>query len=94
MGYQIQYVPDKRKAWAVRKNVKRGKKLGIFICIGLILLVVAIGGRPLRSWLSPGDPAVTDKAIDEMIASLRAGDGFMEAAAVFCMEVMEGDIAS
>ncbi len=94
MGYQIQYVPAKVGALEARKNSKQRILLYKIIAIVVILAGSIIGGRPLRRWLSPGDPAVTDKAFADMITSLRSGDDFSEALSVFCMEVIKDDVQS
>ena len=42
------------------------------------------------SWLLPGDPVVTEFALQEMIDRLRDGEGLGQAVATFCREVVAG----
>jgi len=88
MSYQIQYVPEMNRRYPKRKKTTGmiGKRM--MIPLILIGLIVCVGVRPIRDWLFPGDPDVTDAAAQKMVESLRSGDGIGDAVTVFCQEVL------
>ena len=92
MGYRISYenggsreqVPDK-----LFRNPGRGK---LFILI-LVLTIVCCAlwrNENIRRSLLPGDPVVTEAAIDNFVESIQGGDGIGNAVTAFCREVIEG----
>lgn len=92
MGYHIQYSPQMNHKYPVVKKKRTVRNACIALACCMLLFSVALTRDKLRSWLFPGDPAVTDAAIDQMVETLRAGDGLQEAISVFCMEVLENGI--
>ena len=76
-----------------KKRYPTGKPFSFLtIPIGLgftLFLAITIYSGGL-SWLLPGDPAVTEAALTEMIDRLRQGEAFGEAVTVFCKEIIAG----
>lgn len=78
MAYRIEY-PGKKKA----------KRFPVWIVLpalgGLALLRQSLG-----RFLLPGDPAVTGRALETLLAQLRQGIGAGEAVSAFCKAVVQG----
>jgi len=91
MGYQIQYGPEKNNKYPVRKYARRNYRRMWIVAGCALVLCAALTRRPLRNWLFPGDPDVTDAAVSKMTESLQAGEGLREAVTVFCLEVLGDD---
>lgn len=87
MSYKFTYPTVGKKRYPIGKPFPL-----LTIPIGLVfVLFFAItlynGGL---SWLLPGDPAVTEAALTEMIEKLHQGEAFGEAVTVFCKEIIAG----
>lgn len=89
MSYQIHYAPQMNKKYPKFKQRKIVFRRQLLIPIVIIALMACIAIRPVRDWLFPGDPDVTDAATREMLNSLRSGDRIEEAITVFCLEVLK-----
>ena len=78
MAYRIEY-PGKKKA----------KRFPVWIVLpalgGLALLRQRLG-----QFLLPGDPEVTGRALETLLAQLRQGIGAGEAVSAFCKAVVQG----
>lgn len=78
MAYRIEY-PGKKKA----------KRFPVWIVLpalgGLALLRQSLG-----RFLLPGDPEVTGRALETLLAQLRQGIGAGEAVSAFCKTVVQG----
>lgn len=78
MAYRIEY-PGKKKA----------KRFPVWIVLpalgGLALLRQRLG-----QFLLPGDPEVTGRALETLLAQLRQGIGAGEAVRAFCKAVVQG----
>ena len=90
MGYRIEY--DGR---AGKYEVKReGKGLPKVLLCGVILIAALIlwpqGAQKLRSFLIPGEDAVTVQAFHNMTDDLRSGATVGEAVEAFCRYVIHG----
>ena len=90
MGYKVTYPQmGKQKYRQRRKLPKKSILVGAsFAFIGAILLWT-VWEKGL-SWLLPGDPVVTEFALQEMIDRLRDGEGLGQAVVTFCREVVAG----
>jgi len=93
MGYQIRYgetrVKEKIKLPFRGKSRKRfiGVLIGSVICI--ILGLVARNER-VQDILIPGDADVTRAAFGCFVDEVQSGSTMIEAATVFCKEILEG----
>lgn len=78
MAYQIEY-PGKKKA----------KGFPVWIVL-LALGGLALLRQSLGRFLLPGDPEVTGRALETLLAQLRQGIGAGEAVSAFCKAVVQG----
>lgn len=90
MGYMIQYNPEENKRYPSRVSV-RSKKVWriIFIAVCAALVILAAKHKSaLRRWLLPGDPTVTEAAINGLVTDIRDGATGGEAIAAFYREII------
>lgn len=88
MAYRIVYGENKVKI-KLRSN-KNNRTLRRWIVFGLVAVIVtlAMSIKSIRLYLLPGDPVVTDKALQCLVEDLRNGDKFSEAVTAFCEEIL------
>ena len=93
MGYSIQYTDGMVKEFISddRPKTKRAKGL-LWIVSGAILigLLATDTGKAFCRNLLPGNPAVTEAALERFAENISDGDGLLDAATVFCKDVLEG----
>ena len=90
MGYKVMY-PQFGKHRLQRQRKKPIKvQIVILTAIFLVVLIAFSVWQQGSSWLLPGDPVVTENALQEMIDGLRDGQGLAEAVTTFCREVVSG----
>lgn len=78
VAYRIEY-PGRKKAKGVPVWV-------ILLAIGGLVLL----RQRLGQFLLPGDPEVTGRALETLLAQLRQGIGAGEAVSTFCKAVVQG----
>lgn len=90
MGYRISYNPElKEKYPPVQKRGRKGWTV-FFLAIMLVLLLFQDVRLKVKEWLLPGDAAVTEAALTDMIQDVRSDTPLKEAFTVFCLEILEG----
>lgn len=93
MGYSVQYPSGSANKYP--QVFKRENKGHIVIgCIVIMLLVVAVVCclPAARSAVLPGDPVVTENALEAMINRLEDGQGIKACFTEFCREVISAGI--
>ena len=91
MGYTVEYNPELRKNYPVKKE-----KLSTFsakpIIITVCVLVALFAAHKLGflQWLIPGDPAVTTGAFSKMVDDVKAGQTVSDALFSFFRNVIGG----
>ena len=88
MSYQILYVPAMNKKYKRTRNNETRIAKWLFMPLIVGILITCISVRPVREWLFPGNPDVTDAAVQRMVESLRDGNGIGDAVSAFCLEVL------
>ena len=89
MGYRITYGQDIIKTRLPAKRRKAVlKKWLCFVLVG-VALVLALSSAALRHYLLPGDPAVTERALQELASDLRTGEKVSDAVTAFCREILD-----
>lgn len=92
MKYRIEYDRGRAKKRLIR--ISKAKKWSILsACAALIVFGVLLwpaGRIYLRDLLLPGDGAVTDHALQGLVADLRHGHSMSDAVEVFCKEIIDG----
>lgn len=93
MGYNIRYGQSMTKEF-VDESKWRGVHTRFTVLIAVIALIIAValsdGGAALRKWILPGDPTVTEQAVQTFMDELSDGAGFRDAVAAFCEGVLNG----
>jgi hypothetical protein len=88
MGYKVVYPQIGKLKY--RKYRKPPNMVRIICSIAIIFVLILTLWQGGISVLLPGDPVVTENALQEMITSLRDGDPLAEAVTAFCREVVAG----
>ena len=87
MGYKFSY-PTVGKRHYPRKKPLPSWALPVGLISVFFLTITIYNGSV--NWLLPGDPAVTEAALTEMIEKLSQGEAFGEAVTAFCKEIIAG----
>ena len=91
MSYAIRYDAGTTKKYPLKRKKYTKHRKGLLI-VGFLLAIVLLSAciTPVRRFLLPGDPVVTESAIIKMADELQAGEGLQEAFSTFCQEVIRG----
>lgn len=89
MCYRITYENNLVKKKVVRKNNNTLLKRAIYAIFLCIILFCVLSGSKVRSYLLPGDPQVTEKALKDLVVDLKEGDTVSDAVTAFCKEIIE-----
>lgn len=88
MRYKIIYPQIGKHKY--RKPRKPPNIMMITGSIAFIAVLMITLWKGSLSWLLPGDPVVTEFALQEMIDRLQDGEGLGQAVVTFCREVVAG----
>ena len=90
MAYQIQYKTVGHKKYAKYKPSfrKPGKRFWVLLAAA-ILLITALAGEPIKRFLLPGNPEITEQALSDMLEDLQAGAPLGETVTAFCVEILK-----
>lgn len=87
MGYKISYPAVGKRRYPLHKPMPVWALPAALSGIGFLAITIYNGGL---NWLLPGDPAVTEAALTEMIDRLSNGEAFGDAVTAFCKEIVAG----
>ena len=87
MAYKFSYPIVGNRNYPTRKPVPSWALPVGLISAFFIVITIYHGGL---DWLLPGDPAVTEAALTEMIEKLSEGEAFSDAVTAFCKEIIAG----
>ena len=87
MAYKIIYPTVGKRNYPTRKAMPAWA-LPVALLSALFLVITVYNGS--ANWLLPGDPAVTEAALREMIENLSQGEAFGDAVTAFCKEIIAG----
>ncbi len=93
MAYSIQYgAGEIRKEEIKPAGFPYSRQLLTGAAIFLLLMGIFsfIGVDNIKTFLLPGDPAVTEAAFVGMVEDIRAGERLSDAVTAFCQEIMDG----
>lgn len=96
MGYRIIYNPEQYQKYPMAKKHERSASW--ILTAAIVIAAAALLIHPeiriaIKHWLLPGDPAVTDAALNGLIENVRAGEGVTRSIAAFCQEIFNGAAA-
>lgn len=93
MGYRIEYGQTVQRE-AINEtgsfNIKKKTVYIALIILAAALLLFCAKTNTVRNLLLPGDPAVTEQALNTFAEQLRAGESIGDAATAFCQEIVTG----
>ena len=92
MGYRIEYGQGIiKKRTVISHSAKKQIKKFVPILLSTVLIVTMLWGKgeSVRSFLIPGNDAVTVAALREMVCGLRNGESLTDAVTAFCREIIE-----
>lgn len=92
MSYRIDY-PQSVEMPTKRKRSFKLPALTLLFFLSFLLLTACFwnqGAQALRSFVLPGDAAVTAAALQDLTAALKTGEPFVNAFADFCHQVIQG----
>ncbi len=87
MAYKIIYPTVGNRNYPVRKPMPAWALPGALLSVIFLVITIYNGSA---NWLLPGDPAVTEAALREMIENLSQGEAFGDAVSAFCKEIIAG----
>lgn len=92
MAYRIVYGPEPKK----RTNPPLGQlRMQVLTAAFLLIFVLAVkygwpeGTAALQRVLLPGEPSVTQQALEGMVADLQEGEPLGEAFTAFCQQIID-----
>lgn len=94
MSYRIVYGP---KPKAARKKQAGSRRVQLLTAVFLIVFVLLVksywpaGNRKLQQIFLPGEPEVTQLALEEMIESLHSGADAGDAFTAFCQQIIDNE---
>lgn len=91
MGYRIQYGETMTKEFINEAVCKKKVPVITWILIGSFMLAFILGYRieGMREFLIPGNPDVTEAAVNAFVEDVREGEPIGEAITAFCLEIIE-----
>ncbi len=91
LGYHIQYNSDTVTKIRIPDITKHSipVKWWVMTACCMIVFVLISTSATFRSWLIPGDDAVTRQAFDNFTEDVRAGGSVGSAFEAFCIEIIE-----
>ena len=87
MSYKFTYPIVGSRQYPTRKPMSRWVFPVGIICVAALAFTLYYGSF---HWLLPGDMAVTEAALRDMIENLSNGEAFQDAITVFCKEIIAG----
>jgi len=92
MSYCIVYDSGTKGKYPDKQHKRKAK--GIWIVALLLVTIVLFAANTsvrnvIKSWLIPGDPAVTEAALISLSENIRTGMGVKESIATFCVEILD-----
>lgn len=86
MAYQVSYSGSYQK-----KDIQTKEKNVLVKVVGICVIVIGLLLIPaVRSFLIPGDTAVTKSAVSNFKSNIEAGAPLDESFTAFCKEILEG----
>lgn len=92
MAYRIVYGPEPKK----RTNPPLGQlRIQVLTAVFLLIFVLAVkygwpeGTAALQRVLLPGEPSVTQQALEGMVSDLQEGEPLGEAFTAFCQQIID-----
>lgn len=89
MSYRITYEQSVKKVDLTAKHSAGQFKKWIYLTVVCVLSVAALSSNKVRSFLLPGDPQVTEKALIELVNDFREGTAASDAVTAFCREILD-----
>lgn len=90
MGYCISYNPELKEKYPPIQKRGRKKWGAVLFAIMLFSLLFKDVRLTVKDWLLPGDAAVTEAALTDMIHQVQSDTPFKEALTMFCLTIIEG----
>ena len=92
MGYRIDYTTGQaqREKLSVLPKKAVAKVSGILGTLLVLAMIFGLCGEQIKNFLLPGDPVVTETALQEMAVDIREGEDFRDAFAAFCQKIIDG----
>lgn len=88
MGYRITYEQSMIRTTFLTKRVGVRNKKWLVTIIICILIGVTLSNGAVRNFLLPGDPAVTQKALNDLAVNLKEGEPVSDAITAFSREIL------
>ena len=86
MSYKMDYGTN-TSTQIVKKKSNRGLRRCIVLGVMIALIIVCA----TTDILIPGDAAITKAAMSEFVSDIKGGEQVVDAFAVFCQTVLQGD---
>ena len=86
MAYSISYKTIGKMKYPCYKHRKKQTYSWIIV---VILIAGAFSIRPIRYFLLPGNPTVTEQALNVLVEDIKAGEPVSDAITTFCQTILE-----
>lgn len=89
MGYRIEY--GQTVKYETADKPKNNRNI-LFVTIAIVAALILFGfcTDAVRSFVLPGDPQITEQALNTFAQQVREGEHIGDAAAAFCREIISG----
>ena len=89
MSYRIDYNPENRKKYPMKKTKTTSWLIYTLVVIAVIFTAQkACKNEAIKTVLLPGDPEITSSAISTMIDDVKSGEPIKDAVTAFCLEII------
>lgn len=91
MGYRISYENGGKRTEIPNKDLLNKNKIvkwAIF-SVSIIMIIIVLQVSTIRRFLLPGNGAVTEAAIIDLVASIQEGETVGQAVTTFCRQIIE-----
>jgi len=88
-----------RITYGKTREVRTGNRIGkaykhLIIWIMTLFIAISIcwigwSNSEIRQYILPGDPQITEVALEQLVLDIRNGESISDAIATFCQEIMD-----
>ena len=88
MGYKIEYGQTVKFVQQKTKDSNKNLKIAVLVLVLALASAFLLRNDSVRSFILPGDPSVTEEALNTFADQVRAGEPFKDAAVAFCQDII------
>lgn len=92
MGYRVIYGKTRKVRRNTTSKVNSQKSLiiwSIALLAAAFICLIGWSDPGFRQYLLPGDPRITETALDQLVVDIQNGESFSDAITTFCREIID-----